>query len=337
VTTELANRRAEQSRRNMLIASVVGGAVLVAGAIIYANLPPRGQSEGETAVAQGDPPPDAPQPLPRAVESTLPSGQPTPLPKVTPAPVQPTPAPMPMPTPTPVSPTPVPEAPPQPMPPAPMPETKPETKPESTPAPPPAPPQPQPTPTATADELAALSKALTLGRAALGEQNFDEADKYIAEAQSLARSPEHQAMAARLKEVAGYVRQFRKAVELASQGFDAAESFTVGTSTRVAVVEVLPDKIILRHTGQNKTYPYAELPPGLAVAIADHKLDGNDPMSRVVKGAFYAVSKGDRVALRQKAKTWWEEAQLGGVDLSHLMPFLTESYDLGGAGKSQGQ
>ena len=197
-------------------------------------------------------------------------------------------------------------------------------------------PAPSLSPAPSPEELAALGKALKLGRAAVGEQNFEEADKFIAQAQSLARLPEHQAMVARLKEIAGYVRQFRQAVEAAAQNFEAAESFTVGTSTRVAVVEVLPDKIILRHTGQNKVYPYAELPPGLAVAIADFKLDGNDPASRVIKGAFYAVSKGDQVALRQKAKTWWEEAQLGGLDLSHLMPFLTETYDLtGGSGNLQ--
>ena len=334
---ELARRREERSQQMLMLAAVAGGAAVLAALIIYVNLPPRASGEASSTLAQVNPHSDVPQPMPRTVESSLPTGRPTPIPAVTPMPVQPSPAPAPMPvSPMPeVSPMPSPEAPP-PM--APMPEVKPETKPDPMPAPVPSPPQPPPmpapiltpAPTLSPVEPAALGKALTLGRAALGEQNFEEADKFIAEAQSLARLPEHQAMVARLKEIAGYVRQFRRAVEAAAHSFEAAESFTVGNSTRVAVVEVLPDKIILRHTGQNKVYPYAELPPGLAVAIADHKFDGMDPMSRVIKGAFYAVSKGDQVALRQKAKTWWEEAQLGGVDLTHLMPFLTESYDLTG-------
>jgi hypothetical protein len=180
----------------------------------------------------------------------------------------------------------------------------------------------------TAAELAALSKALTLGRAALTEQNFEEAAEHISQAQSLAKLPEHRAMASRLKEVANYVQQFRKAVVAASLEFEAGETFKVGTSTQVAVVEATPDKLIIRTAGQNKVYPYADLPPGLAVVIADFKLAADDPVSRVVKGSFYAVARGDRETLVQKAKTWWEEAQQGGADVAPLMPFLTDDYEL---------
>jgi hypothetical protein len=176
--------------------------------------------------------------------------------------------------------------------------------------------------------LIALGKALTTARIALGEQNFEEADKQLAKAEPLAKLPAHREKWARLKEAAGYVKQFRKAVEDAANSLEAGATFTVGSSTVVAMVETTPDKVVIRSAGQNKSYPYADLPPGLAVALADLKLDGANPINRVIKGSYYAVAKGGDDGIRlEKAKTWWEEAQLGGVDIGHLMPFLTDKYD----------
>lgn len=328
----LANRRQEQMQRTLLLGGIGGGVLILAGLLVYANWPPA-TPEVETAVVPPAAPADAPQPMARTVESTLPKGSSRPVPTPTPAPSPVTP-PQPMPTPAPTpEPQPAPAPAPTPMP-EPMPTpTVPEPTPTPTPAPVPAPmptpePPPEAMPMATPAELAALGKALNMGRIALAEQNFDEADKFIAEAESLAKEPDHRALVARLKEVGGYVRQFRTAVELASQEFEAAEAFKVGTSTQVSFVEATPQTITIHHLGRNKTYPYADLPPGLAATISDFKLDPADPVSRVVKGAFYAVSKGEqRQALHDKAKTWWEEAQLGGVDLKHLMPFLTDDYD----------
>jgi hypothetical protein len=179
----------------------------------------------------------------------------------------------------------------------------------------------------TRQEAIALGKALAMAKVALGEQNFEEADKQLAIAEPLAKLPEHQAKYQRLKEVANYVKQFRQAVAEAVAEMEAGETFKVGTSTMVVVVETFPDKIIIRSLGQNKTYPFQDLPVGLAVAIVDMKLDTSAPANRVIKGAYLAVDKrGDSVAL-DKAKAFWEEAQLGGVDVNHLMPFLSDKYD----------
>lgn len=348
-------RRTKVLQRNILIGGIGGGVLLVLAMLIYANLPPTttevAESPGET-----NPVVDAPQPMARTVESPLPGGKKTTFPPgSTVTPEQPSPQPPPMPvTPMPVTPLPEPMPPmPQPMvpaapettTPAPMPTAEPMT-PAPTPMPepmPPAPtpspmpePMPTPTPEMTPADLAALGKALTLGKAAVTEQNFEEADQYISEAGNLAKTDEHRKMVARLKEIANYVKQFRQAVVLAATEMEAGEAFKVGTSTLVALVEATPDKIIVRHTGQNKSYSYADLPPGLAAAISDFKLDASDPVSRVVKGSFYAVAKGDQAALHEKAETWWKEAQLGGVDVAHLMPFLTDNYDLAGTGEVSG-
>jgi hypothetical protein len=320
----MAAERDRKSSQTMLLACVGGGLLLLAcvgGYVVMNSLNKPAQVAAVSPAETNPNQPVAPQPIPRQIESTTPDKPPVPPTPIEPRPEVPQPAPTPTPAPEPMppAPIPVPESPP-------TPEPTP-TPPASTPAPTPAPaPEPAP-PMVTKQDAMALSKALAMAKIALGEQNFEEADKQLALAEPLARLPEHQAKLARLKEVAGYVKQFRGAVEQAVADLEAGETFKVGTSTMVVVVESFPDKIIIRSLGQNKTYPFPDLPVGLAVALADMKLQSTAPENRVIKGAFLAVDKrGDSVAL-EKAKAYWEEAQLAGVDTSHLMPFLSDEYD----------
>jgi hypothetical protein len=179
----------------------------------------------------------------------------------------------------------------------------------------------------TREELIGLGKALTTAKAALSEQNFPEADRSLAKAETLAKLPEHQAKVGRLKILAAYVRQFRKAVEDSVKELEAGETFMVGSSTVVAIVETFPDKIIIRSAGANKTYLCQDLPPGLAVALAELRLDSADPVTRILKGAFVAVDKRSDSEDLEKAKTWWDEARLGGADIGDLPLVLSDSYD----------
>jgi hypothetical protein len=344
----MASRNEAQSQRTILVAGIGGGIALLA--LGFAYLIYSANKNNNPVVAHVDPevnidPESGPAPIGRTVESTPPTIPQTPIrppvsptkpmPMPTPPMPQPMPNPPPMPTPMPVAPMPKPmpdPVPPPPMPPmpTPMPPAPMPTPPTPTPTPTPPTPMPPPMPEATPPtkaELAALGKACTTAKDALAEQNFDEAGKLIAQAESLAKLPDHKAKVARLKEVAGYVKQFRDALALAVQGLEAAEVIKVGSSAQVAIVETFPDKLIIRSLGANKTFTFADMPAGLAIAIADRKLDGTDPVSRVVKGAYLAVQKrADSTAL-DKAKSFWEEAQLGGADVAPVMPFLTDTYD----------
>jgi len=173
----------------------------------------------------------------------------------------------------------------------------------------------------------ALVKALQAAKTALEEQNFKAAELQLSKAEAAAKVPKHKEAVARLKEVAGYVNQFRQAVEAAIKGMSGGESFKVGGSTQVSFVEALPDKVILRVAGMNKTYQLNDMPPGLAVALADRKLSASDPTSRIIKGAYLLVHKRADSETHDKAKTWWQEAEAAGADLSRLKPFLTDNYD----------
>jgi len=104
------------------------------------------------------------------------------------------------------------------------------------------------------------------------------------------------------------------------------ETFKVGNSTQVAFVEGFSDKVILRIAGMNRTYPFNDTPPGLAVAIADFKLPQSSPASRVVKGAYLILHKRADSETQEKGQALWQEAQAAGANVGHLMPFLTDDY-----------
>ncbi len=171
-----------------------------------------------------------------------------------------------------------------------------------------------------------LVAALETAKAALAEQNFSLADEQLHRAASLAESPKHRAAVARLAEIAGYVRQFRDAVAAAVSSMQAAETFKVPSGTEVAFVEGFADKVTLHAQGQNQTYSFRDLPPALALAIADRKLSPRHPTSAVVKGAYLAVHKQNDSRVQEKAKAFWEDAQAGGAKTAHLMPFFSDNY-----------
>jgi hypothetical protein len=159
-----------------------------------------------------------------------------------------------------------------------------------------------------------------------GEQNFKAADLQIAKAESLARLPAHKEAVARLKEAGGYARQFREAVQAAVGGMQAGESFQVGSSTQVSFVEALPDKVVFRIAGMNRTYALEDLPPGLAVVVADFKLPSDNPQSKVVKGAYLALHERGDSPTTDKARSLWEEARTAGAKVDSLLPLLDDDY-----------
>jgi hypothetical protein len=233
------------------------------------------------------------------------------------APPMPAPPPMAEPTPEPAPPMP-PVKPPAPMP-EPMPPPEPAPKPEP-------PPEPMPPARPKRQEVADLESALKAARLALSEHSFDEADAELAKAEKLATLPDHQAKVARLKMAVEHVKLFRQALAEAAMQLDAAETIKVGSSTVVAIVETFPDKITVRVNGTNRTYPMAEMPPGLAVAIVDHKSSGGEPDSRVLKAMYVATRKGANAEAVEQARGWLSEAGIGERD--DLVKFLDDTYEL---------
>jgi hypothetical protein len=318
-------RRAARARRNMAAAAIAGCLLIAVGAVVYANrhailaqLDPQLVAENSVEPQPVDTSGDdsAPEQSGEAKGKTGKANTDPPMPVVAPMPevkpeLAPEPAPAPVPDPTP----------------EPKPESKPEVKPEPAPAPMPEP-APMPVVMPTKTELIALGKSLTQGRSALAKQDFAAADQAISQAESLAKLPEHQAMVARLKEVGSYVKQFRNAVDQAIKALQPGAEIKVGNSTMVVVVQVSADRLTIRRAGGNVTYPIGEIPAGLTMALADSWLNETDPVNRVIRGSYFAVAEGAEEVHREKAKKYWDEAQSAGVDIKHLLPFLTDKYDL---------
>lgn len=293
----------------------VGGSLLVLAGLIYYGW---SKLKKEVVTVVENPAIVAPQPKPGELPATKPdlaNDKPT----VTPGPV---------PMPEPVAPTskevtPAPE-------PVPDPEMKPETvKPEAPtpkpepgpePSPPPTPPDPKP----TAEELVSLTQYMKEAKASLAEMDFDQAEVKLASAEMIARLPEHRAKVERLKEVSSLARQFHAAIGRTMQGLQVGDEIRISNSTQAVVVESSPTELKIRLNAQNQTHSLDKMPLGLGLKLGEQSLDQGDPTTRVLKGAYVFIHPRGDIS---KAKTWWEEAQLSGRDLAHLLPVLADKYD----------
>ncbi len=179
-------------------------------------------------------------------------------------------------------------------------------------------------PEPTEDELMALGRAMKNARIALNARDFVRASTQLATADRLARLPEHRAMVERLKLLADYSRQFQAAFKNGLEKLKSTDELVIDEH-RVAVVEVNPQRIILRAAGQNRSYPMSDLPDQLVLAIADLWFDLNAASTGVFKGAFYAVGPDANAA---EARRFWDEARRAGADPADLPLVLDDNYDL---------
>ncbi len=174
-------------------------------------------------------------------------------------------------------------------------------------------------------QVQALVKSLESAMAAIVIQDFKTADTHLARAATQAVLPKHREAVARLKMVGEQVRQFRQALAEAVGEMAAAESFKVGP-TDVSFVEGKKDAVVLRVKGKNETYRFNDMPPGLAVAIADRKLQADATAGLVVKGAYLLMNKRADGQTRAKGEAVWREALASGAKIESLMPFLDDEY-----------
>lgn len=205
-----------------------------------------------------------------------------------------------------------------------MPEPPAPAAPAATSAPMPQPaPEPTPPPMPTPAERKELTRLAQTARLALGERNLDEADAMIAQALELARLPEHQQKLEALKQLAYYTREFWRAVDESLKGLSAVGELAIN-DTIISIVEARPNHLVIKVAGQVRRYSRNDMPGGLAMAVANHWLNQDEPATRAVKGALYAVEKkGDP----GKARELWQEAAQMGLDTSLLLSTLDETYD----------
>lgn len=190
-----------------------------------------------------------------------------------------------------------------------------------------SPPEPA---TATPAELKKLGQLLNRARAALSQHEFAESRRLVEQAGQLAKSDEHVALVERLRVLTEMAEQFWSGVATAIKQLQATQEIQVGSGDLiVVVVEVGPDWLTIRNQGRNTRYLVAELPPGLALAIARQSMNEDDPQTQLVFGAGLATVKDLKPIHLEEARRYWERAAAAGADAAPLQAALADQYELG--------
>ena len=192
---------------------------------------------------------------------------------------------------------------------------------------PPSPPASDTAPAPQAD-LTELGKALQQARSAIADHQFRVADRVLEKAAMLATSPEHQAMVVRLRHLGQCAEQFWNVVATAARRLSATEELKFGSSDLiVVVVETARDSVTIRNQGRNVKYSLADMPAGLALAIARRSVNENDAQTLVLFGACVATAKDLKPMHLDEARRYWEQAKERGADVDDLLATLTDKYE----------
>jgi hypothetical protein len=172
-----------------------------------------------------------------------------------------------------------------------------------------------------AQGLAAEFDELAAGlRTSLAQRDLLAAKEKLAEVKAAAAAPEEKATAERLDLLYNYLFDFWKSVDEGGRTLHGTDELVI-SGKRVAVVEydAANSRLVLRVAGENKRYTLREMPPRVALTLAQLVLKPGAPQNEVFFGAFLALdAKGDRKLAREA----WDKAARGGVDVKLLLPEL---------------
>ena len=191
-------------------------------------------------------------------------------------------------------------------------------------------PEPTPAPAAKSkrEDVEALSSALKAARAALEDYDFDGAVEGLKKVRPVPKLPEHQAKFERLDLLAQYAQQFRSALLEAINSLEAGSEIKIGTDEIIVVVSATPQRLTVRVRGTSRTFAINDLPPGLAVAVADSWLDQGDSVTPVLKAAYVASLKDAKEDQLAKAREWFREGAKRGADIGDLATVIDDTYEL---------
>ena len=214
-------------------------------------------------------------------------------------------------------------------------------EPESAPTVPDSPPSPAPTPPnvnvpiastdspPSAAELRRLGELLQQARSAIAVHQFRAAGEALQKATAAAKTAEHQALVGRLQRLNQCADEFWNVVTVTARKLQPVEEINIGSGDLiVVVVETGRDSITIRNQGRNITYPLADLPAGLALAIARRSLNEDDPQTQVLLGAGLVTAKDTKPLHIDEARRYWERAASAGAAVEDLLATLSDSYKL---------
>ena len=179
----------------------------------------------------------------------------------------------------------------------------------------------------TREELRRLAEALTAARTAIGKQDFALVDAELAKAEELVKAEDHQAKLRRLTLLADYVKKFREAIDRTIEGFDVGDQVPYNETVSFGIVEIGPNLLNVRVSGENRPYRLNELPPGLARRLGEMSLAKGTPETLAMQAAFISVMPKINDAELAKAREWWEQAS-SVPDVPDLVTAINDDYSL---------
>jgi len=162
--------------------------------------------------------------------------------------------------------------------------------------------------TVTVDE----QKSLDSIRVAMAQRDIPGAKDLLAKAAQNG-SPDYEKQYDRLELICHSLEQFWKAVSDGTKTLRALDEFEVA-NTRVVVVEISPDRLVIRVLGENKRYTLDNLPPKVAIALASRAM-AEDKRNFVFVAAFHLADKaGDKA----EAARLLTKAKRAGIEVGTL-------------------
>jgi hypothetical protein len=166
-----------------------------------------------------------------------------------------------------------------------------------------------------------VPQALSAVRYALAHKNLTLARGQLDAALSAVPEGDLATEVARIELIYGFVEQFWKAVDESISAIAEATDFPFGEDDRASMVEKSPEMIILRIRGQNHEFALDNLPPKVAVALAENYFAKDDPVTKLCIASYLAVHPD---ADREQARGILLQASLTGQEeqAEQLMPEL---------------
>lgn len=174
--------------------------------------------------------------------------------------------------------------------------------------------------------VAQWAKAMTEGKAALQKLDFDTFEKSMESALALSMGDSQTAKQKRLDQFGQLYRIAIDAMKEARTKTRGADVITVGKS-RVSIVEVKSDSVVVRVSGENKTYLWSEVPMGIAFGLLDLTLSTTEPTDLAARAVYLSFSTAKTDLHGKKIEELFSKSLGKGDIRSDLPQALTDTYE----------
>ncbi len=168
---------------------------------------------------------------------------------------------------------------------------------------------------------------MNAARTAMLNRDFERFNKEIEIA--LEQSGDDSEMLDKQKRLDRLGQVYQMGKEAFDKGFASLTSvrdLPYGNSSKAIVVEVTKDTLVLRIGGTNQRFPTDKLPMGIVVAIAELNL-GKTPTELAIRGAIYQLHANSTDDHKKRALDYYSKAAAADPTFQGLERVLTDKYE----------